>query len=127
MQKFERYRPKKKTAPFPCVTIRPLAIGFNRHCFPAFQKKPFVELFYDRSSKTIAVKPYHIETAYTVKVGGKQEKGVLQVICMGFMKENDIAVYLKLDPISTIKSKRFKAFWDEKQKWFLIDLKGDDI
>jgi hypothetical protein len=123
----ERYFPGKKARKFPCVVIREIGISFNKPCFPAFHRKDFAELFYDRKAKIIAIKPYHIETLHTIKTSGNKKKGSLQVWCRPFIHQHNILELLQLEPHSDRKSKRFRAQWDEKKKWFLVNLKEDNV
>jgi len=125
--KLERYYPELKKRKYPCIRVRTTGFAFNKPCLPAFNSKNFAEIFYDRRSKVIAIKPYHIETPYAIKTSGDRQRSILTVACRAFIKKNGILEYLKLEPYSDLKSKSFKAVWDDKNKWFLVDLKDSQV
>jgi hypothetical protein len=116
--KFEKYIPKGPVYTFPLISISSQYINFTRSCFPMLQRKPYCELFYDRTQRVIAIRPTHIESENTLKINYSKYKK--SISSRGF-----ISKYLskEVGGFGRVYT-RFKAFWDDKNKCFLIDLNG---
>lgn len=103
------------------ITFNPRQITFSQKCRKHLRRKDYCELFYSDDKKTIGVKPYQIKTEDTLKISGNNEisKTNPSTACVDFNLKIGITDYLKRKNKKSIQA---LAFWDDKQKLFLLKL-----
>ena len=115
---FEKYHPQSQPSSLPVISFNTHYITFSKSCSPMLQRKPFCELYYDRRQGVIAIKPLQVESLYSLKIC--QSNGKRAISCRGFMSKFLLG---KLGIGSEYK--RFVGTWDDKNKYFLVNLKEE--
>lgn len=121
--KFKKYIPQNKQFTCPAITINEEEMRLNYRCREHIQQKPYYELFYEEDEKIIAIRPIHIDTAFSLKFSNFHSRYDVKMHCPGFLKSNDIASYLRAKLDSPTAKIQIPVVWDDKNKCFYVDLK----
>ncbi len=121
ISRLKKYHPEFRVRGETTITFNQLRFSFSKACNPHLQRKDFCELFFSEDKKTIAIKPYQIKTKDTLTISGNNDKNRTSAIvaCRHFIHKMNITDYLEKNKINYIQ---VKAFWDDKQKAFLLKL-----
>jgi len=120
--RFKKYVPKSKKLNCTAISISKTQLRFNSQCREFLRRKPYCELFYEEENKIIALKPYHLDGPYALKINNwLRPNNTLTVNCKGFLQENEIIEYIGLN--HRVEHLQLPADWDDKNKCFFVYLK----
>lgn len=128
--KLKKYQPTRIwNSEKPMISLGLNDLRFNIACLPYLQRKDFCELYFDESNEIIALKPMHIRTNCTLRMTTQERrltKVNKRISCTHFIRENNLIHHAGLNR-SGKTTRPYLAQWDNKNKWFLIDLKGRNV
>jgi len=122
MNNFEIYRPPTELG-IPAVTINLRLFIFNKPATEFLNNRNYCQLYYDKKSKIIGVKPSVNQTNYSLKITRKTRQ--IDISVRGFLSRNGLFFELGLLKAS-VSSVRRKVYWDDKQKMMLIHINEND-
>jgi len=114
--KFKQFKPIRRKLNVPCITITEAGFSFNRFCKPYFQRKPYTLIYLDNNQSAIAIMPIQEQAEDVYKVNSYNKTNPF-VPCAGFIRKH-------LKPYLNKGSFRMIPIWDDKNKMFILDLKG---